>query len=94
MKLQSGDVLVLETGPEFTKVFAHNPAFALISTVPNSAPVKRNRMWIALFIVAALIGTQVGGLLAPPPAPQAGGAGPLGAWTGGPGVVLRAAAAV
>ncbi|GBF89760.1 sodium sulfate co-transporter [Raphidocelis subcapitata] len=59
VKLQSGDVLVLETGPEFPKLFAHSPAFALISTVPNSAPVKRNRMWIALLIVAALISTQI-----------------------------------
>jgi hypothetical protein len=26
-------VLLLETGPEFAKIFAHSPAFALISTV-------------------------------------------------------------
>jgi uncharacterized protein with PhoU and TrkA domain len=33
VRLQSGDVLVLEAGEEFPKVFAHNPAFALISAV-------------------------------------------------------------
>ncbi|KAI8476576.1 MAG: putative sodium/sulfate cotransporter 3 [Monoraphidium minutum] len=59
IKLQAGDVLLLETGPEFNKVFAHSPVFALISTVPNSSPVKRNRMWLALALVAALVATQI-----------------------------------
>ncbi|KIZ06533.1 hypothetical protein MNEG_1421 [Monoraphidium neglectum] len=59
IKLQAGDVLLLETGPEFAKIFAHSPAFALISTVPNSAPVKKNRMWLALALVVALVATQI-----------------------------------
>jgi hypothetical protein len=49
VKLQSGDVLVLEAGPEFHNAFAHSPAFALISKVrrrpralalPAAPPVK------------------------------------------------------
>jgi len=50
---------VLEAGTEFPALFAHSPAFALISQVPNSAPVKKNRMWLALLIVAALVTTQI-----------------------------------
>jgi hypothetical protein len=33
IKLQPGDVLVLEAGPEFSHVFQHSPAFALINEV-------------------------------------------------------------
>jgi hypothetical protein len=34
-------------------------AFSLISDVPNSAPLKRNRMFIALGLVVAMVSTQV-----------------------------------
>lgn len=59
IKLQAGDVLVIEAGPEFSHIFQHSPAFALINEVPNSAPVKKNRMYVALFLVGALVATQI-----------------------------------
>eukprot|EP00877_Chromochloris_zofingiensis_P003154 jgi/Chrzof1/1283/Cz10g01050.t1 len=57
--LHAGDVLVLETGPDFESRFQNNKAFALISEVPGSSPVKRSRMWVALFLVTAMVTTQV-----------------------------------
>jgi hypothetical protein len=51
IKLQAGDVLVLETGPEFAKVFSHSPAFALISKVrrrrccPGGARGRAHAHW-------------------------------------------------
>lgn len=59
--LHAGDVLVLETGPDFESRFQNNKAFALISEVPGSSPVKRSRMWVALFLVTAMVTTQVMG---------------------------------
>lgn len=57
--LQTGDVLVVQAGPEFLHNFKHNRAFSLISEVPNSSPMKRNRMWIALLLTLGMVATQV-----------------------------------
>lgn len=34
-------------------------AFSLISEVPKSSPMKRSKMWIALFLTTAMVLTQV-----------------------------------
>jgi di/tricarboxylate transporter len=57
--LKAGDVLVVEAGPEFAHNFKNNRAFSLISEVPNSSPMKRNKMWIALALTVAMVLTQV-----------------------------------
>lgn len=62
--LKQGDVLVVEAGPDFHANFKNNRAFSLISEVPRSSPMKRNKMWIALLITVAMVSTQViGGAL-------------------------------
>jgi uncharacterized protein with PhoU and TrkA domain len=57
--LKAGDVLVVEAGPEFAHNFNNNRAFSLISEVPNSSPMKRSKMWIALALTVAMVMTQV-----------------------------------
>jgi uncharacterized protein with PhoU and TrkA domain len=57
--LKAGDVLVVEAGPEFAHNFKNNRAFSLISEVPNSSPMKRSKMWIALALTVAMVMTQV-----------------------------------
>jgi hypothetical protein len=59
--LKQGDVLIVEAGPDFLANFKNNRAFSLISEVPKSSPMKRNKMWIALFLTVAMVTTQVGG---------------------------------
>lgn len=58
--LKQGDVLVVEAGPEFLANFKNNRAFSLISEVPQSSPMKRSKMWIALLLTVAMVSTQVG----------------------------------
>ncbi|WIA31323.1 hypothetical protein OEZ86_002225 [Tetradesmus obliquus] len=57
--LKAGDVLVVEAGPEFATNFKNNRAFSLISEVPNSSPMKRSKMWIALALTVAMVLTQI-----------------------------------
>lgn len=57
--LKAGDVLVVECGPEFLQNFKHHRAFSLISEVPNSSPMKRSKMWIALLLTVGMVLTQV-----------------------------------
>lgn len=57
-------MLVVEAGPEFLANFKNNRAFSLISEVPNSSPMKRSKMWIALALTVAMVSTQIiGGAL-------------------------------
>lgn len=59
VKLQPGDVLLLDTGSEFMNRYKSDKAFNLMTEVPNTSPLKTSRMWWALLLVGALISTQV-----------------------------------
>jgi di/tricarboxylate transporter len=59
VKLAAGDLLVLEAGPGFAAAAPSNRAFSLISEVPNSAPLKKRRMFVALALVVAMVSTQI-----------------------------------
>ena len=59
IKLAAGDLLVLEAGPGFAAATSSSRAFTLISEVPNSAPLKSRRMWVALLLVVAMVATQI-----------------------------------
>lgn len=61
VKLRAGDVLMLDTGSNFEHRYRNDASFSLITGVPESSPVKRSRMWIALFLGAAMIATQIVG---------------------------------
>ncbi|GAX22176.1 hypothetical protein FisN_19Lh236 [Fistulifera solaris] len=73
IKLQAGDVLLLEAGPTFfSKSAEHDRSFALLAEVEDSAPPRLSLIIPAVMIVAAtlavytaeLIDLVVGGLLA------------------------------
>lgn len=64
VKLRAGDVLLLDTGSSFEHRHRNDIAFSLITTVPDTSPVKTRRMWWALFLGFVMIMTQfVGGAL-------------------------------
>jgi hypothetical protein len=60
VRFDAGDVLLLETDLGFSKRFATNPAFGLVSDVPHSSPLKARLMWPAVILTAAMVVTQVG----------------------------------
>jgi di/tricarboxylate transporter len=53
--LQAGDTLLLETTRRFLRQQRHSRDFFLVSGVPDSQPLRHDRAWIALGILAALV---------------------------------------
>jgi di/tricarboxylate transporter len=73
IKLQAGDVLLLEAGPTFlSRTTEHDRSFALLAEVEDSAPPRLSLIIPAVLITAAMLATYtaelidlvVGGLLA------------------------------
>ncbi|MFN2377636.1 MAG: SLC13 family permease [Candidatus Binatia bacterium] len=55
IELRFGDTLLLETQPTFLDTYRNDRAFALISQVNRSAPVRHDRGWIAALLLLAMI---------------------------------------
>jgi di/tricarboxylate transporter len=55
VKLESGDTLLLQTGPNFVQAHRNNPDFYLVSDVAGSQPLRHERWWVALVIFAGLL---------------------------------------
>jgi di/tricarboxylate transporter len=53
--LQPGDTLLLETSRRFIHQQRHSRDFFLVSDVPDSRPLRYDRAWIALIIIAAMV---------------------------------------
>jgi di/tricarboxylate transporter len=53
--LRPGDTLLLETHPKFLKYYRNSRDFFLTSGVDNSAPLRHDKAWLALAILAGLI---------------------------------------
>jgi len=53
--LRGGDLLLLETHPRFLKYQRSNRDFMLASPVSDSAPPRRDRAWLALALLAAMV---------------------------------------
>ena len=53
--LQAGDTLLLETTRRFLRQQRHSRDFFLVSGVPDSRPLRHDRAWIALGILAVLV---------------------------------------
>src|SRR5262245_28900643 len=53
--LRGGDLLLLETHPRFVKYQRSNRDFMLASPVSDSAPPRRDRAWLALTLLAAMV---------------------------------------
>lgn len=58
VKLESGDTLLLQTGPNFAQAHRNNPDFYLVSDVEGSQSLRHERWWVALLIFAALLVTM------------------------------------
>ena len=61
IELYSGDTLLLQVGPDFTRAFRNNPDFYLVSAVEDSRPVRYDRAWTAVIIFVAMITAFVSG---------------------------------
>lgn len=61
--LRAGDTLLLEASPSFVDRQRDSRDFYLISEVENSAPPRHERMWVAMLILAAMVGLVTGGVL-------------------------------
>ena len=55
VKLEAGDTLLMQTGPNFVKAHRNNPDFYLVSDVEGSQPIRHERWSVALLIFLALL---------------------------------------
>lgn len=58
IKFRAGDTLLVETGPEFVRIFGKDSTFALVSEVTGSQPPREDRLH--MFFSAAIVITMVG----------------------------------
>ena len=63
IELQPGDTLLLETDDDFVTRQRNSNHFFLISGVENSQPIRHDRAWIALALLAMMIATVAFGLI-------------------------------
>lgn len=72
IKLEAGDVLLLDAGPSFVQTYKNNRIFALVAELDNSTPPQFQKVWIAglaactMIILASadLVHLVIGGLFA------------------------------
>lgn len=55
IRLRSGDTLLLQTRPHFTRAHRNSRDFHLVSNVDEYRPLRRHRLWIALALFTALV---------------------------------------
>jgi di/tricarboxylate transporter len=53
--LRTGDTLLLEAHPSFVERMANRRDFFLVSQVADSAPVRHDRAWLSLLILAGMV---------------------------------------
>jgi len=58
VKMEAGDTLLMQTGPNFVQAHRNNPDFYLVSDVAGSQPVRHEHWWVALIIFAGLLVTM------------------------------------
>ncbi len=58
VKLEAGDTLLMQTGPNFVQAHRNNPDFYLVSDVAGSQPLRHERWWVALVIFVGLLVTM------------------------------------
>ena len=61
--LQAGDVLLLDTGSSFLRLYKSDPAFALVSEIENSAPPQFDKLLPACGTALVMIVVFVAGVL-------------------------------
>lgn len=55
VKLEAGDTLLLQTGPNFVQAHRNNPDFYLVSDVEGSQALRHERWWVASIIFVGLM---------------------------------------
>ena len=55
IRLAAGDTLLLQSGPHFVAANRNSPDFFLVSSIDEARPVRHERAWIALTLLAALV---------------------------------------
>jgi di/tricarboxylate transporter len=55
IRLQAGDVLLIESHPNFAHARQRDPNFALIAEVEDSAPPRHDRAWLAAVILFLMV---------------------------------------
>ena len=55
IELRSGDTLLLDTHAGFVSAYRNSADFYLVSQVEDSRPIRHDRAWVALMILAVLI---------------------------------------
>jgi len=63
IRLQAGDVLLIECHPEFATARQRDPNFALIAEVEDSAPPRHDRAWLAAAILFLMVLVNATGTL-------------------------------
>jgi len=61
IRLQAGDVLLIESHPDFAHARQKDPNFALIAEVEDSAPPRNDRAWLAAVILFLMVLVNVTG---------------------------------
>jgi di/tricarboxylate transporter len=61
--LRAGDTLLLESHSGFAAEQRNSPDFFLVSSIEDSAPIRHGRAWVALSIMAVMVGVVTIGIL-------------------------------
>ena len=63
IRLQAGDVLLIESHPQFANLRQRDPNFALIAEVEDSAPPRHDRAWLAAVVLAGMVIVNASGAM-------------------------------
>jgi di/tricarboxylate transporter len=63
IRLQAGDVLLIESHPDFAQSRQRDPNFALIAEVEDSTPPRHDRAWLAAVILFLMVLMSVTGTM-------------------------------
>lgn len=53
--LRNGDTLLLQAGANFAKAFRNHPDFFLVSSVEGTRPIRHDKMWLSLALLAVFV---------------------------------------
>lgn len=63
IRLQAGDVLLIESHPDFAQARQRDPNFALIAEVEDSTPPRHDRAWLAAVILFLMVLVNASGVM-------------------------------
>jgi di/tricarboxylate transporter len=63
IRLQAGDVLLIESHPDFAQARQRDPNFALIAEVEDSTPPRHDRAWLAAVILFLMVLVNASGAM-------------------------------